>query len=259
MKGAALNQDPALEREADQMGARAASLPTVGPTPCAPAEAVFPDRAAPAQCAGRASATTAIQGEGVIQLYAAWADVQDAKHKPTANFTEQEKLTIANWCQVQNTNTLRAVHARDYQHNHAETSNNINYVFAFDWDLAIHVDFGGPAHGNVDTPHLQAVRALHGLHGSTQAAIEIAKANAAPAPLGQALPYIDASNAVALTMQQAQACMNANNLDGVKNLIQPKLKAFGEDWARTYADKDSGAKAARAAEDQDVGNLFDEP
>ncbi|HEX8241776.1 MAG TPA: DUF4157 domain-containing protein [Allosphingosinicella sp.] len=243
--GARINDEARLEREADAMGSRALGMTAAG------AEA--------AQLRPIADCSEApIQG-----VFGELADV-NAKLLPTADFSPAEKLEIANWCVAtnHNSNALRQVYANDYQHVFATTANHIDYTAAFDWSLAMHIDFGGAAHGDVDTPHLQAVQMLQGMNGSTVADLMLTKGGLPLVSTDEqwvpsTLAYNAGDNAVALSMPEARQCMADSSLNPVKAKIRPKLKAFAEDWATAQADRDSGAKAAReeAGPDLDFGVL----
>ena len=186
------------------------------------------------------------------------SDVKNDKLIPTnSDFSEAQKLKIINWMfsDNNNSNALKQVYKNDYQHNYTTTANNIKYTFTFDWDLAMHIDFGGAAHGGVDTPHLQAVGGLIGMAGTTAAAVTITKDSGDNVD-DKVVAYNDSDNAVGLDYAQSLVCMANKSLNSVKTLIRPKLKSFGESWASTFADKNSGAKDLRMNEEVEMPNLF---
>lgn len=198
-----------------------------------------------------------ITGGSIVQAYADLAAVKNDKHLATAAFTDQERLDIANWCEAHNdTNSVRSAYLNDLQFSYQVTENNIVYDFDFDWTLAMHVDLAGASHGGVPTPHLQLVPYLNGVGTKTQSPVAISKAGVAqPAPVP--LLFKQAANAIALSFAQAKQCMDDDHLDSVKAQTYAMVRTFSEDWARAFADKDSGAKELRANEEVDFSDLFE--
>jgi uncharacterized protein DUF4157 len=238
--GVPVNDDNGLEREADAMGAKASA----GPGPGWPA-VQWRRTAGSSDCP-------------VQRVYATVKEVEEKnrKHLPTASFADNDKLTIANWCLARNSNALRQHYANDYQHAIDVTANEKAYHYTFDWDLAMHIDFGGAAHGSVDTPHLQAIPALTD-EQRTHADVTIAEDGANAQAHADGLTYNDRDNAVALAMDQAQTCMTAGTLDAVKDDFRPKLRGFAEAWADGEADVKSGAKEKREKKETDVEGIGD--
>lgn len=201
-------------------------------------------------------------------VYNSLADVKNNKFLPTSGqYTDNQKLDIANWCanNNDNSNSIKSAYHKEYAYIYSTvTGNDKEFVFTFMWNLALHIDLGGAAHGGVDTPHLQAVSSLKEKNGkkigSTKAKV-IIEGNATDGRANEerSLTYNSKDNAVFIGYTDTKKCMDAGNLDPVKEKIQDKIKAFSKEWGRNYSDKCSGAKDERAQEsDDDLDfSLFD--
>lgn len=194
----------------------------------------------------------------VIQrvVYNSLDEVANKKFLPTSgNYTDEQKLEIANWCENNNggSNSIKSAYQEDFAYIYSTvTGNDKNYSFTFMWDLAIHIDLGGAAHGGIDTPHLQAVAGLNGMPGSTKSQVRVdGNASDGSASKKIELLFNSKDNAVFIEYNDLKNCMDAGNLDPVKDKIQPKIIKFSKDWARAYSDKASGAKDERAQEPDD--------
>ncbi len=204
--------------------------------------------------------------QGLVQrvVYNSIDDVKNTKFLPTSgNYTDEQKLEIANWCANQNngSNSIKSAYQKAFALVYSTiTDNGKEYSFTFMWDLAMHIDLGGAAHGGVDTPHLQAVPGLNGMAGSTVSQVKI-DGNAADgsASREENLLYTSKDNAVFINYADLSLCMNSGNLDPVKDQFKAKIIEFSKAWASSYSDKSSGAKDERAQEsDDEFGlSLFD--
>jgi hypothetical protein len=194
-------------------------------------------------------------------VYNSLVEVANQKFLPSSgNYTDEQKLEIANWCANDNggSNSIKSTYEKDFAFIYSTvTDNNKDYLFTFMWDLAIHIDLGGTAHGGIDTPHLQAVAGLNGMQGSTKSQVRV-DGNAADGSAGTEIELLFNSrdNAVFIEYVDLKRCMDAGNLAPAKEKIQTKIIKFSKDWARAYSDKASGARNERAQElydDMDFG------
>jgi hypothetical protein len=176
------------------------------------------------------------------------SEIKDTKMKPSENspLTSDQKLIISEFCMDNNCNSVRGFYPSGFIFEHIVTLDGVDSRFVFEWDLALHIDFGGSAHGHVETPHLQAVKSLKGMDGCTEANVIL---NDEVLFTKHKLKYTDRSNAVFLDFDEVYPCLEYNSLDSAIQKIHPKIAAFSKKWATSYVYKKAGKKVPVEQED----------